>query len=276
MQPDPGDFTRDPLVRAFAALLRAYREAAELSRTQLAEALGCTAQWIAIVENAEKPPSEAFAYDLDTFFKPPVETFHRMWEEIKRAGRHRVLPPGFEAYLQLEAEATSIREYEALLVTGLLQTTPYAQDVLKSGQKVDALDQLVASRMDRQAILERDDPPRLWLLTDETVIRRKIGDPAVRRDQLRRLLLAAQQPHVTVQVVRDDVGSYPGLEGSFMVLSFKNAPDVAYIEGSGGHGILIQKPSEVEEMVVRFDLIRAAALPEIESLKLIAAVMEST
>jgi hypothetical protein len=196
MQRDPGDFTRDPLIR--------------------------TAQWIAIVENAEKPPSEAFAYDLDTFFKPPVETFHRMWEEIKRAGRHRVLPPGFEAYVELESEATSFRQFEALLVTGILQTEPYARDVLKAGQKLGALDQLVASRAERQAIMERESPPRLWFITDETVIRRNIGGGEVVRSQLQRLLAYAQEPNITIQVVRENAGSCPGLEGSFTILSFDN------------------------------------------------------
>jgi transcriptional regulator with XRE-family HTH domain len=272
----PGDFTRDPLIRAFGAVLRAYREAAELSRTQLGDALGCTGQWISMVEHAEKPPSEAFAIDLDTYFKTPVDTFRRMWEEIKRAGRHRVLPPGFEAFLKLESEATSMRKFNALVITGLLQIEPYARDVLRSGQKLDALEQLVTSRMERQTILERDDPPRLWLLIDETVLHRNIGGEAIMRDQMRRLMIVAEQPHITVQVIPKRVGSYPGLEGSFTILSFDGAPDAAYMEGAGGHGILVEKSAEVEALAVRFDLIRAAALPEAESLKLIAAVMGST
>jgi transcriptional regulator with XRE-family HTH domain len=276
MHEDPGDLTRDPLVRAFGALLRAHREAAGLGKTQLADLLGCTGQWIAMVENAVKPPSEAFAIDLDTYFKTSVNDFHCMWEELKRAGKHRVLPPGFEAYLELESQATSIRKYEALLVTGLLQTEQYARDVLQSGQKVDALEALVASRMERQAIMERDDPPRLWLLTDETVIRRGIGGGEVMRDQLQRFLTVAKRPNITIQVVPSETGSYPGLEGSFTILSFDRAPDAAYLEGPGGHGIVVQKPHQVSALAVRFDLVRAAALPERESLTLIAAVMEST
>src|SRR4051794_9689344 len=95
MQQEPDDLTRDPLVRAFAAVLRAHREAAEISGARLSEALGCTPQWVNHVEHSRKIPSEAFAIDLDTYFKTaPVNTFHRMWQEIKRAGKHRVLPPG--------------------------------------------------------------------------------------------------------------------------------------------------------------------------------------
>jgi transcriptional regulator with XRE-family HTH domain len=275
MHEDPGDLTRDPLVRAFGALLRAHREAAGLGKTQLADLLGCTGQWIAMVENAVKPPSEAFAIDLDTYFKMPVNDFHCMWEELKRAGKHRVLPPGFEAYIQLESEARSMRQYEALLVTGILQTEQYARDVLKSGQNLDALEQLVASRMERQAIMERGDAPRLWFLTDETVIRREIGSGEAMRDQLQRLLTVAERPNITIQVIPSHAGSYPGLEGSFTILSFDRAPDVAYMEGPGGHGTVVQKPDQVSALAVRFDLVRAAALSERESLALIAAVMEN-
>lgn len=277
MHQEPDDFTRDPLVRAFGAVLRAHREAAEISQVQLSEALGCTPQWIYRVESARKPPSEAFAIDLDTYFKTaPVHTFHHMWEEIKRAGRHRILPPGFPAFLKLESEAASIRRYDALLLTGLLQTEDYARNVLRSGQKLDDLEQLVASRMERQAIMEREDPPRLLLVTTEAVIRYAIGAGTVMRDQLKRLLAAVEQPHITVQVIADDAGAHPGLEGSFTILSFPGvAPDVAYIEGAGGHGILVEKMAEVSDLAVRFDLIRAAALPEKESVKLLTAVMES-
>jgi hypothetical protein len=130
-------------------------------------------------------------------------------------------------------------------------------------------------RLERQAILERDDPPRLWLLADETVIRRSIGERAIMRERLKRLAEVAERPDITIQVVPGDAGSYPGLEGAFTILSFDGGPDVAYIEGAGGHGLLIRKADEVEALAVRFDLIRAAALPERESLKLITAVMES-
>lgn len=91
--------------------------------------------------------------------------------------------------------------------------------------------------------------------------------------QLQRLMEAVERPDITIQVIPGDAGSYPGLEGAFTILSFDGAPDFAYLEGAGGHGLLIRKADEVAALAVRFDLIRAAALSERESLKLIAAVM---
>ncbi|MBC6465980.1 transcriptional regulator [Actinomadura alba] len=86
MPQDQGDFTPDPLIRAFGALLRRYREAAGLSRRQLAEALGCSYQWIEKMETGKKPSIDS-AIDLDTFFKIPEKTFQTLAEEIERAGK---------------------------------------------------------------------------------------------------------------------------------------------------------------------------------------------
>jgi transcriptional regulator with XRE-family HTH domain len=99
------DLTRDPLIRAFGAVLRIYRESAGLSRAALGEALGCTPQWLEKLETAQKPPSRATAEDLDTFFKTPG-LFFEMWREIKKAGRRLAPPPGFEKYAELEKKPT--------------------------------------------------------------------------------------------------------------------------------------------------------------------------
>lgn len=111
----------DPLLDTFADELRYRRENAALSRNRLAEALGCTPQWVAKVEGCEKPPSEAFAQDLDTFFATGG-LFHRQWQKIRKYRRDRVLLPGFPQYLDLEARAVLIRAFNPQLVSGLLQT----------------------------------------------------------------------------------------------------------------------------------------------------------
>jgi transcriptional regulator with XRE-family HTH domain len=49
---------RNPVLETFADELRFRRENASLSRNKLAEALGCTPQWVGKVEACEKPPSD--------------------------------------------------------------------------------------------------------------------------------------------------------------------------------------------------------------------------
>jgi transcriptional regulator with XRE-family HTH domain len=90
MSDDPLEHTRDPLIRAFGAVLRAHREEAGLSRAQLAEALGCSPQWIEKLETGKKPSKES-AID-------------------QSAGRSPATPPGFGRYAELERQATTIRK----------------------------------------------------------------------------------------------------------------------------------------------------------------------
>ena len=88
-----------------------------------------------------------------------------------------VIPENFDLYLGLEEAASQISWYEPELVPGLLQTGDYARALLstKVGATEDDVDQLVTARLERQIILDRDDPPLLWVLIDEEALRRPVG-----------------------------------------------------------------------------------------------------
>jgi transcriptional regulator with XRE-family HTH domain len=268
---DPG--TPQSPAEYFGAELRAYRETASLSRPQLAEKLGCTGQWVGQIELTTSVPSEAFADDLDTFFATNG-TFHRLWEWIKEAGKLQILPPGFPEFLEREAKASIMYIFEAMAITGLFQAPAYAYEVLKSGRTPDEIEQLVARRMERQAVLERNDAPRLVVILDEGVIRRPVGDATVMREQIRHLIELAQRPKITLQIVPNRKGAYPGLMGAFTILGFDQEADLVYVEGHVG-GQLIDRAATVREYSLRFDLIRGAAISADDSLTLLHAVLES-
>jgi transcriptional regulator with XRE-family HTH domain len=193
--PDDYGCTRDPLIRAFGAVLRAHRETAGLSRPQLAEALGCQPGWIEKLETAQKPPSEATADDLDVYFSTPNRLFWLMWLEIKREGKHPALPPGFSGFVAREAKASAMYIFENMAITGLFQTRDYAYEVLKIGRKPDEIEQLLAKRLERQEIIYRHDPPQIVAVFDEAVIRRVIGSLEVMGDQIRRLMASGGVHH---------------------------------------------------------------------------------
>lgn len=67
----------------------------------------------------------------------------------------------FRPWAELEQDAVSLRSYQPLLVPGLLQTEEYARAILNTGGLVppSEVDQIVASRIDRQAVLRRDAHP---------------------------------------------------------------------------------------------------------------------
>lgn len=220
----------------------AYREAAGLSRPQLAEALGCGYQWIEKMETGAKP-SVASAIDLDTFFGIKGKTFQRMAEEIENAGRQAALLPGFPAFVRLEAKADYIRSFVAQVVPGLLQTERYSRSLIGSGQVRPALDDLVALRMSRQKILSRDKPPRLTFVIDESALRRPIGGPEVMREQLTRLkAMVTGSPTTQVRILPFDHITWAGLDGSFTILGFPDRRDVAHLEGPGSSQ-LVEDPN---------------------------------
>ncbi|RAY12878.1 hypothetical protein DPM19_22960 [Actinomadura craniellae] len=274
MEPTPAEFTRDPLLRAVGALLRSYREGADLSRPKLAAALGCTPQWLELIETGKKPISEQTARDLDTYFKTPNQTFWTMWREVKREGRHLTSPPGFQGFVRKEAIATWMNCFEAQLIPGLLQTREYADALMNVGQPADDLDALISQRVDRQAILNRETPPRLSFVVDEAALRRPVGGPKVMREQLEHLLdVVSSHPNVQVRVLPFDSVTWAGLDGAFTVLGLPDSTKLAYLE-SIGLGQLISDPHTVEATQVRFGLVTGEALPRNASRKMISQALE--
>ncbi|MEV4675251.1 helix-turn-helix transcriptional regulator [Actinomadura sp. NPDC049382] len=255
----------------FGTELRRMREEAGLTGKELADALGCTPQWVSTMESGRKV-SEQSALDLDTYFKTGGH-YHRLWKLTKDIEVQFVLPPGFPEYLEEEKRATSYRIFCALLVNGLFQTEDYTRAILTTTDGTNA-QELTAKRMERQAVLTRDNVPRAWLVLDEAVLHRTVGSSEIMRDQLNSLLLASERINTMIQIVPNGAGYHAGLGGEFTILGFDDGPDLAYTE-SAGEGLLIEKAARVRDKVVRWDLLRGHALPIKESRALIRRVMEN-
>jgi DNA-binding XRE family transcriptional regulator len=267
-QREPYEF---PAVRAFAAEMQAWRGV--MTKAELAETLGYTPQLIGQIEAGKNIPSKKFGEDLDTYFETNG-LFVRLWTVITESRHVAALPPGFPKFLELERVANAMRVFSLVLISGLLQTEEYAREILLTIQRPDEVDQFLASRMERQAILHRDTPPRLWFTFDERALRSMIGGPTVMRGQLEYLLEVSNRPNTMVQVVSQETRAHAGLGGDLVLLSFENQPDVAYTE-SADRGQLVEDATGVADMQVRYDLIRGHALPVAESRKLIESILES-
>ncbi|MFC5749239.1 helix-turn-helix domain-containing protein, partial [Actinomadura rugatobispora] len=110
-RPEPYDA---PAITTFATELEAWRTAAGLTKTALAQALGCTDAYVGQVELCKNLPSQEFAQDLDTYFKTNG-LFHRLWKRIEETRHLSTLPPGFPQYLAYEANAETIRNVSPTL-----------------------------------------------------------------------------------------------------------------------------------------------------------------
>lgn len=96
------------------------------------------------------------------------------------------------------------------------------------------------------------------------------------RAQLARLLSAAADPRITVQVLRFDAGEHSAMGGSLTLLTMLgDEPDVAYTESSD-YGRLFEDAKDVRGYELAYDQVLAHALPPNMSLRVIATAMEDT
>jgi transcriptional regulator with XRE-family HTH domain len=171
--------------------------------------------------------------------------------EVARASRERswwsmykdLVSQEYLAFLGYESSASVIRNFEPLLVPGLLQTEEYAREVLSvlhGPDPTSKIDKLVELRMQRQELLERKEPPSLHFILDEAVIRRIVGNPDVARRQLNHLRELASRPKVTIRVVSFSQGIYPGLRVPYVLFEFPlpEDEDILYIENPQGEMII--------------------------------------
>lgn len=250
-----------------ASDLRFYREKGGYSLSALGELIGAQKQTVSNVEHG-RPGwrlNEDQAHKLDALF----DLNHHFTRLLgyARAGHDG---EWFRQWLHYAEKALSIRMYEALVVPGLLQTPDYAHALLTGCGVVEDVPTAVEARMERQELLTRKDPPRLWVLLNESILDQPIGSSAVMRDQLCRLLEVPR--HVTVRVVRRSTGGHVGLEGPFLITKTRET-EVAYMEACGG-GRLSKDQLEVTRYSERMESVSSLALPVDRSRDLITAKIE--
>ncbi|MEV5873717.1 helix-turn-helix transcriptional regulator [Streptomyces sp. NPDC052101] len=251
----------------FGYELRRKREAAGLTQKELGTVIFCTASLVCQIETTLKVPTREFAERVDAALLTDG-FFSRLVGLVLRSQ----LPSWFQPFAEMEAAATYISTYQCQLVYGLLQTEAYAQAVL-SVEHTDKLDEMVAARMERQRILQRDEPPVVWVVLDEAVLYREIGGRAVMREQLAHLLKIFGKPWMELQVLPFSVGQHAGMMGSFTVLRFEGHPDLHYSE-SYDSGHMTANPQVIKERSVGYARLQAEALSPRESAALITRVME--
>ncbi|MFC7513323.1 helix-turn-helix domain-containing protein [Streptomyces thermocarboxydus] len=224
--------------------LHELREAAGLSREEAARILRVALTTVRRMETAEVSLKIPYVQMLLTAYGVPeheADTFVALAEDANRPGwwqrYHDVLPEWFSLYVSLEGAARIIRSYEPHFVPGLLQTEDYARAVLEAGTigtaGPETVERHVALRMERQKLLERLDPPHLWVLMEETVLRRPVsGDSRVMRDQLDKLLEFAARDRVTLQIAEFADGPHPGTYAPFSLFRFAEPelPDMVFTE----------------------------------------------
>ncbi|MDH2390491.1 helix-turn-helix transcriptional regulator [Streptomyces sp. HNM0663] len=173
------------------------------------------------------------------------------------------IPESMSLMLTLEDEVVREDHYACMYVPGLLQTRAYAEAVHRASEmrcSEQEITHMVDIRMKRQELLDREEPPHIWAVVDEAVIRRVVGGRSVMRRQLDHLRTLAGEPHITVQVLPFATGAHAAAVGSFVVLGGPTPElDVVYVDIIGG-GLFMEKPEELDRYKLAFEYLRAQAL----------------
>ncbi|WP_433269819.1 helix-turn-helix domain-containing protein [Micromonospora vinacea] len=191
-----------------------------------------------------------------------------------------VLPSWFQSYLGLEAAAALIRSYEVQFVPGLLQTREYARAVVLLGHGAAGpgeIDRRVALRMQRQQLLQRQNPPQLWAVVDEAALRRPIGGAEVMRGQLTALIEATKSPHIRLQVIPFAAGGHAAAGGAFTILRFgdQELPDIVYIEQLTS-AIYLDKRDDLDYYAVAMERLCVEAEPPERTAEILGRLLDDT
>jgi transcriptional regulator with XRE-family HTH domain len=277
-----------PTVRRMlvGAQLRRLRTDKGLTREQAGEAIRASEWKIHRLENGQVGFKDRDIVDLLRFYgvtdPGEVADFLVLAREANAPGwwHHYgdVLPQWFRAYVDLESAARLIRTYEGQFVPGLLQTEDYMRAVVGGGHLDDLPEEAehrVQLRLGRQALLEREDAPRLWAVVDEAALRRPVGGPRVMRAQLERLIEAAELPNVTLQVLPFAAGAHPAMVGAFSVLRFadQELPDVVYVEHLTS-ALYLSKQEDVDQYLHVMESICVRAAPPDRTAKIVGGVLD--
>ena len=216
--------------------LQALREKAGMSYEQAAEAIYSSPWTVRRMERAEgglKPLTVKGLLMAYGITEPrEIDAFLALARDACKPGWWHsyddVLPDWFRTFIGLEEAASPDPRLRPAL-----DTRPAADPRLRPRQRADRLprrhrqevERRVELRLARQQILDRPHPPRLWLVIDETALRRPAATtgPSVMRAQIGKLIEACQQPNITVQVLPFTAGLHPAMYGPFRIFRFDAA-----------------------------------------------------
>jgi hypothetical protein len=178
---------------------------------------------------------------------------------------YRDLPPRLVQLIEYESASFIIRNFQPMLIPGLLQTEEYATTMIRnlSPQSTpQEVSTVVELRMKRQQILRQPEIPLTFFIVDEAAVRRLVGGREAMRRQIQRLLDESDKPTVTIEVVPFSAGAHPGMQGPFMIFEFPDAEDddALYLEGPTESRWNRDDPEEIASFRERFEALRGLSL----------------
>jgi Domain of unknown function (DUF5753)/Helix-turn-helix domain len=262
----PRSQSRDPQTDLGAFLGRQLREvrveAGYGSQDEFAPALGRDRSVIGKAESGEHPPTDAVLGDwLDLCgIGGRLRAVLLGMSRLARMRDGGTVKVWFMGWVDAEAKSHTLRIWQPIIFPGILQTSAYTRALFAvTGMGDDQIEEYVQSRLDRQEILTRPDPPSVVIVLDELVLHRLIGEQEAMSDQLAHVIELSKRPNVHVHVLPTKTGANLGLGGPVHLATGTGTPEVLLV------GALIEDQVSVDPALVRrasatFDAVRGDAL----------------
>ncbi|MEU6371833.1 helix-turn-helix transcriptional regulator [Streptomyces sp. NPDC046909] len=231
--------------RRLGSELRKMRLAAGITADQAAGLLGLDRAKISNIETGIRAISpervRTLACNSDCSDRAYVEALVGMarpngrgwWERYRGA-----LSPGLLDIAEFEASATRMRTAHISHIPGLLQTSDHALELFRAvlpplPEHEVAL--RLAYRVERQQVLEGENPPEYVAVVHEAALRMQFGGPKVARGQLDHLLTVSERPAVRLLVIPFAGGTFPGSGQTFNYLEGP-VPQLDTVQIDSTHG----------------------------------------
>ncbi|WAL96840.1 helix-turn-helix domain-containing protein [Streptomyces sp. Je 1-369] len=257
----------NPTWRYSGNQLKRWRMKANVSREELAVASNYAPDTIKAMEQGVRMPTARVLDVADDLCDAAG-----LLSAGKDYVRAEKFPQRVQDFMAREQEALSLWSYEVALIPGLLQTESYARALI--GNRCPPVDEetveeRVAARLERQAILHRKPPVAVSFVIYEA----SLCTPEVDKEQMARLLEASGLYNVSLQVLPFKRAIPSALSGPMVLMETRDHERLALSEGQSVSQ-LTSDPDVVTAQSERLSMIRTVALSPTESAQFIERMVD--
>ncbi|MFE9490100.1 MULTISPECIES: helix-turn-helix domain-containing protein [unclassified Streptomyces] len=267
MQPAKKKSKRITSWHLIGAQLAMFRKAARLTQAALAERCSVGDDTIASIEQGRRALQWDFAVKLDEL----LDTKGALRVAVEKVPKKELFPAFVQDFVDYERDALTLLWYENQVVPGLLQTEEYARFLFACEYpplEEDQVEEWLAARLDRQRLLERRPRPMLHFILEESILRSRIGDPAILREQIAHLRRCMELPFLGLQIMPMNLPKHAGLAGPMVLLETPEHDHLAYVEGQLT-SYLHDDPDVVSVFLQKYGMLRSQALSVENSARLL-------
>lgn len=192
------------------------------------------------------------------------------WWAQEFPGREETL---FRTFVDHEAAATRVMNWQMNLVPGLLQIPEYMRAIFAAVPDIatEEVERRTDKRRARQSLFRALHRPEFTFLVHEQALRLPVGGTDVLREQLHHLLRMSVRTYISLRVVPAVIGAHAGIDGSFVFMEYDEIGPVVFLETEAGN-LYVENPEHIRKYRQILASLSHVALSEEESRALIAAI----